>query len=317
MFATTEQGIYALIERQISSVFEIRNMGEIKQYLGIEVTEDDDGIYSIRQTKYINKVINDFGMQDAKNSKTPLDVGYEKIQSQNHLELESNKQYLKLIGSLLFIALNTRPDISASIAILTQKISKPTQYDWLQLKRVLRYLKGTATLRLKMAIKDETSLVGYADANWGESRTDRKSNSGFVFKYCGGIVSWCSRKQTCVALSTTEAELIALCEAAKECIWLKRLITEIGQIITEPIIINITIILIYEDNSSCQKLILNSNNSNRTKHIDIRYYFVKDLISKKILNCVYCPSDDMLADIFTKPLNNIKFRKFRNEMLKD
>lgn len=310
LFAATKQDIYVSIQRQISSVFEIRNLGEIKQYLGIEVTKDDDGIYSIRQTRYINKVINEFGMQEAKNAKTPLDVGYEQIQTENHPELESNKQYLKLIGSLLFIALNTRPDISASIAILSQKISKPTQYDWVQLKRVLRYLKGTTILRLQMAIKNETSLVGYADANWAESRTDRKSNSGFIFKYCGGIVSWCSRKQTCVALSTTEAELIALCEAAKECIWLKRLITEIGQIITEPIII-------YEDNSSCQKLILNSNNSNRTKHIDIRYYFVKDLISKNILDCVYCPSDDMLADIFTKPLNKVKFEKFRNEMLQD
>lgn len=134
----------------------------------------------------------------------------------------------------------------------------------------------------------------------------RKSNSGYVFIYCGGIVSWSSREQTCVALSTTEAELIALCEAAKECIWLKRIITEIGQILTEPI-------TIYEDNTSCQKLILNSNNSNRTKHIDIRYYFVKDLINKKIMNCTYCPSDDMLADIFTKPLNNIKFDKFRKK----
>lgn len=187
---------------------------------------------------------------------------------------------------------------------MAQKTSNPTQYDWNELKRVVKYLKGTAHFKLEMAQSNQTGLFGYADANWAENRTDRKSNSGYVFKLNGGTISWCSKKQVCVALSSTEAELIALTEGTKEAVWIHQLLSEIGQPIDIPIVI-------FEDNQSCLKLIDNVNASNRTKHIDVRHFFIRDYIEKRIIVCEYCPTDEMTADILTKPLSKIKFEKLR------
>lgn len=154
--------------------------------------------------------------------------------------------------------------------------------------------------RLYLAMKNETGLIGYADANWAENRDDRKSNSGFVFKLNAGVVCWRSKKQECVSLSSTEAELIALTEAVKKAIWL---LNEIGQNIKLPI-------TIFEDNESCRKLVYNDNSSNRTKHIPVRWHFIRDYIKKNVIKCD-CASEDMLADILTKPLQKIKIEKFR------
>lgn len=294
------------VEKDISSTIEIRSLGEVKNYLKIEV-ERNDGVYSIKQEKYIKKIVNEFGLENAKISKIPLDSGYEKEQSNNYTFLPSNANYQKLIGSLLYVALNTRPDIAASISILAQKVSKPTEYDWNELKRMVRYLKGTSFYQLKMGSKDqekENSLIGYADANWAEGRCDRKSNGGYLFKLNGATISWRSKKQDCVALSSTEAELISITDAAKEAIWLRRLLQELHQQINGPT-------LIFEDNQSCLKIIQNSNASSRTKHIDVRYNFIKDYVKRNVLLCKYCSTEDMIADILTKPLNRTKFEKFR------
>lgn len=193
--------------------------------------------------------------------------------------------------------MNTRPDISASVSILAQRVQQPRQQDWNELKRVLRYLKGTANLKLALGSDDGSGefFYGYADANWAENRKDRKSNTGYVFIVNGGIVSWTCRKQNCVALSSTEAEFIALSEACKEAVWLRRLLNDLQHPVQAAT-------KIYEDNQSCLKLIEEEKLSNQTKHIDTRYHFVKDYVQREFVSCVYCCSEDMLADLLTKPL---------------
>lgn len=152
------------------------------------------------------------------------------------------------------------------------------------------------------------TLIGFADANYGENRIDRKSNSGFVFKLNGGVVSWTCRKQKCVSLSSTEAELISLCEAIKEAIWLQNILFDLKRSENKPT-------TIYEDNQSCIKLIKNQKVSNRSKHIDIKYFYIKDLIEKNSIAIKYCPSDNMLADILTKPIQSTKFLRLRQLLL--
>lgn len=143
----------------------------------------------------------------------------------------------------MYVALNTRPDISASAAILSQRICNPRKLDWTELKRVVRYLKGTMNLKLRLSENDlKNTIIDFSDADWAESRKDRKSNSGFVFKFNGGIVSWASRKQSCVSVSTTEVEFIALAEATRECIWLRRILADLDEIQT--------VTTIFEDNQS-------------------------------------------------------------------
>lgn len=286
--------------------FKIQNLGNIKYYLGLEITRDNGGNYAISQTKYINQVVEQYGLKDAKVSNVPLSVGYGKENGDNDDLLPDNDNYRKLIGCLLYIAVNTRPDIAASVSILAQKVSCPTQNDWLELKRVLKYLKGTKDLKLALSsIKQNGTCHAYADANWAEDKHDRKSNTGYIVFVCGGAVSWCSKKQSCVALSSTEAEFMALSEAAKEVIWIRRLLIELGEKFEMPTII-------YEDNQSCLKLIENEKLSNRSKHIDTKKFFVKDHVDNGNINCKYCPTEEMIGDLMTKPLAAARIQKLAN-----
>ncbi|XP_037806567.1 secreted RxLR effector protein 161-like [Lucilia sericata] len=188
-----------------------------------------------------------FGLQDAKSSKYPLEPSYGKTDSELLLR---NDEYQSLLGSLLYIAVNTRPDICASVAILARKTCNPNQEDWNELKRVAKYLKGTRNLYLNLSENGSGSnlLVGYADANWAECRIDRKSNSGYIFLLNNSAVSWACKKQTTVSLSTTEAEFIALSEAAKEAVWIRNILNDLNCKQSNPTVI-------FEDNRSCLNLI--------------------------------------------------------------
>lgn len=291
--------------------FDTNDLGEVKQYLGIDVTRDNNGIFHLCQAKYINKLVVDFGMAAAKTSSIPMQVNYGKsTMDPNEGLLLSNAQYQKLIGSLLYVSVNTRPDIAASISILAQRVSKPHEEDWNELKRVLKYLKGTANLKLALAKRDHggDALYGYSDANWAENKSDRKSNSGHVFLVNGGAVCWSSRKQSLVALSTCEAEFVALSEACRAASWIKRLLIDMKQNISDAV-------LIHEDNQSCLNLVNGEERlSDRSKHIDTRFHFVKDYIKQSMIKCQYCPTDDMLADILTKALPTGKFLKYRIQL---
>ena len=151
---------------------------------------------------------------------TPLDPGYVKIRNDKS-PMPDDGMYQQLIGALLYPATNTRPDIAASIAILSQHNTEPTTVDWNEVKRVARYLKRTKRFELCLGQQDmPEGLIGFADADWAENRTDRKFNSGYLFQYYDASMSWSCRKQICVALSSTEAEYIALAEAAQEAIWI-------------------------------------------------------------------------------------------------
>ncbi|XP_070500677.1 uncharacterized protein [Chironomus tepperi] len=199
----------------IGKLFEVKDMGNVKHFLGIDVKRDEDGNFHISQRQYIEKVVEEAGLNDGKVSKYPLMTGYFRHHDENYLE--SNNEYRKLIGKLLYISTNTRPDIAASVGILSQKISKPTKTDLIEVRRIIRYLNGTKNLSLKLSDKNEVgNLEVYSDASWAEDSVDRKSTSGFICQINGGTVSWSSRKQDIVALSSMEAEYIALSESCKE-----------------------------------------------------------------------------------------------------
>lgn len=239
------------VKNLIASKFEIQDLGDVKQYLGLEVTKSTDGFYAICQSKYIRSVIADFGLEKAKDSSIPMRVDYGSTDnSGDDGLLLSNSQYQKLIGCLLFLSVNTRPDISAAVSILAQKISHPHQEDWNELKRVVKYLKGTVNAKLVLGGFERNSefLHGYADASFADRSLDRKSVSGTVFFVNGGLVSWSSRKQRCVALSSTEAEFVALSEACQEACWLRRLLEFLEQKLDGPTVM-------HEDNQSCLKFI--------------------------------------------------------------
>lgn len=289
----------------IGEKFEMKCLGDIQHFLGIEIERDEQGNFMMNQRNYINKIIADCGLTDAKVSKIPLDVGYEKLECDKMLE--DNNIYQKMIGQLLYVSINTRPDISASVSILSQRVSNPRQADLIEIKRIMRYLKGTSNLKLRLSSNDkEQNLIGYTDANWAESKLDRKSNSGYIFMMYGGTVSWACRKQVCVSLSSTEAEYIALCEGSQELVWIKGICKELQVQMQKST-------KLYVDNQSCMKLVDNQKFSNRTKHIDTKFHFVRDLNERGELTLEYCSSELNVADLLTKPLGPKRIKDLREK----
>lgn len=287
----------------LSNNFELKDLGDVKQYLGISIERDVNGHFSIDQTSYIEKIVTEVGLQDAKISSYPIDQGYYKNVDSNYLS--SNEQYRKVIGMLLYISTNTRPDVAASVSILSQKVIKPTIYDWNELKRVVRYLKGSKDLKLHLSSEvSNKELYAYTDANFAEDPTHGKSNSGLFVGVNGGALTWHCRKQQVVALSTTEAEYISLCDAGKELVWIKRL--------CEDFDINVNMATpVYEDNQSCIKMIMNDSQSGRTKHIRVKYHYTRDLVESSEINIIYCPTEHNTADMMTKPLGPTRLEYLR------
>lgn len=291
--------------RKLCNYFELKDLGDISYYLGINITKDEEGIYSINQASYIEKLLRIHGMEDAKESKVPLDVGYRKAKDDS--DRIDNKTYQSLIGALIYIATNTRMDIAASVSILSKKMNCPTKLDLLEAKRVVRYLKGTKDLKLVLgSTKEEEKdiLVGYSDADWAQDVEDKKSSSGYLFSFNGATISWACKKQTCVALSSTEAEYVALAEACQEAVWLRNILEDFGEKQEQPT-------TIFEDNQSCIKLVHRDKYNKRTKHISTKYNYVKNLSDTNVTKYEYCPTETMTADMLTKPLSQIKIKVLR------
>ena len=287
-------------EQELSEKFRMSKLGDIKEYSGIQVERDKEQIFYIHQRKYIEQILEIYGLKDAKGSEIPMCTGYRKVQ--NSKPLQDNTKFQSIIGSLMYIAVSTRPDIIASVSILSRKMKNPTETDMNEAKRIIKYLKHTINYRLKLGYQETEELVGYADADWAESENDRKSNSGYLFKYNGSSISWASRKQTCVALSSTEAEYIALSEACQEGLWLIKLLKDFDKVINLPI-------KMYEDNQSCISLTGNQNYSKRTKHVDTKYHFIRDLKEGNIIKLIYCSTEHMIADLLTKPIEKNKLKR--------
>jgi hypothetical protein len=201
----------------------------------------------------------------------------------------------------------TRPDISFVVSKLSQFCDKPTTEHWVAVKHVFRYLKETIDYCLHFC-KDvqNLSLIGYCDADWAGAK-DRKSTSGYCFKLnkCSSVVSWKSKKQCSVALSTCEAEYVAITMAIKEALFLKQLLSDV---------MGCACVTLYCDNQGSISLTKNPIVSQRTKHIDIRYHFIRDVLLQGLVCLEYVQSADNIADLFTKPMTKVKLNQFMKEL---
>ena len=213
-----------------------------------------------------------------------------------------------MVGSLLHAARTTRPDIVHAVGLVSKFNSAPTQAQLTAVKRIFRYLKGTVDIKLQNRSTGK-KLLGYSDADWANDTDDRHSTTGNVFIMSGGAISWLSQKQSTVtaALSIAEAEYIALVSATQEAIWLNPLLTDL-RIDTKGSI------EILEDNQSAIAMAKNSTGRRRTKHIDIKHQFIKEAVQAGTISVSYCPTADMLANIFTKQLPRTQFEKLRSKL---
>lgn len=303
LFAATSEKLIKHVIELLNQSFEIKSLGNVQQFLGIQVSRHRDGSFMVNQVPYIDKIAREFNLEDCRHSKYPLNPGYHKfIDGQL---LDTNNDYRKLIGMLLYISTNTRPDVSAAVSILAQRVSKPRDVDLTEALRIVKYLLATKHHVLKLYNPNSSStLEAYSDSDFAEDKTDRKSISGFLCLVLGAPVSWSSRKQDVVSTSTTEAEFYAMAEATKEVLWLKGLVSDFD-LKTPPSI------SIFSDNKSTIAMVENEKFSSRTKHIDVRLHFVRDLVYLKQITLKYVPTTINPADMFTKPLAGTLIERLR------
>ncbi|CAL1680763.1 unnamed protein product [Lasius platythorax] len=285
------------IDRIITSIskrFTIRNLGEVQQCLGIEFSREGNNI-TLSQRGYIREILERFGMSDCNPISTPVDPNIkldkaEKISSSD----EEDLPYRELVGCLTYLASFTRPDISFAAGYLGQYNNCFDESHWKAAKRVLRYLKGTMDFGLTY-YPNSKPLTGYVDSSWGNCHDDRRSQSGFIFILNGSPITWESRKQSTVALSTCEAEYMALTEGAKEAIFMQRFLKELG-------FDRLGDITIFGDNLGSIKLAENPVFHQRSKHIDIKYHFIRDAIHHGGLKIQHISTEDTVADVLIKGL---------------
>ena len=233
-------------------------------------------------------------MFDCKLVSTSVNQAVKLVASEDADDVCDQPMYQAIVGCLLYLATKTRPDIAYAVSSVARFSAKPNKLHWIAVKRILRYLKGTIQFGLNYRRDAPSVITGYSDADWAEDTSDRKSTSGYVFMMAGAAISWKSNKQTCVALSTAEAEYIALSAATQEAIWLQHLTRDLlieGSQKTK----------IFEDNQSAICLSKTQSVHGRTKHIvDIKYHYVRDMVETGNIQLEYCASENMIADILTK-----------------
>jgi hypothetical protein len=249
------------------------------------------------QEKYINEVLERFGKADCRPISTPSTL------NEHLLKLDSPetnvKLYQSVISVLMYSMLETRPNLAYTIAALGRHTASPGDEHLRALDRAFQYLQATSDrcLFFQQETQDGTRLHGYVNTDWASNVNNRKSTSGFIFMLAGRVISWSSKKQQTVALSSTKAEYIAGAHAAKEATWLKSLVSEIwkDQKIDPPIIL-------YIDNQSAMSIAKNSEFHDCTKHINVRHHFLWQQVDLKAITLKYMPTNDQVADVLTKGL---------------
>ncbi|KAH9132266.1 hypothetical protein LEN26_007465 [Aphanomyces euteiches] len=210
------------------------------------------------------------------------------------------------VGCLMYLMVATRPDIAVAVGVASQFLENPGQQHWSAVKCIFRYLKGTEDFGIEYSGSQD--VCGYTDADWAGDTDTRHSTNGYCFMPNNGIVGWKSRKQRTVALSSTEAEYMGLSEASQEAVWMKRLLLDLDEVDVK------TPIVVWEDNQGSIALAKNPQHHNRTKHIDIRYHFVGEKVQDQDIALKYCPTQNMIADIFTKTLPTVQLHRLRTKM---
>lgn len=285
------------LKKQLGARFEIVDLGEARWLLGFEIHRNRaTRTISLSQASYIDTVLDRFHMTDAYTLTIPMDPhvtlhGLE-LTDDERREM-ARKPYARLVGSLMYAAIGTRPDIAFAVSTLAQFMANPAPVHWEAAKRVLRYLKGTRDLRLTFGLSTD-GLTGYSDADWA-SQPHRHSISGHVFLFTSGAITWSSRKQPIIALSSTEAEYIAASDTTRELLWLRALFAELTS--SSP-----ASIPLFSDNQSAITIAKNGLLNARTKHIDLRYHFIREVLDSGRATLDYCPTNDMVADLLTKAL---------------
>ncbi|KAL5768311.1 hypothetical protein ACOSQ2_015094 [Xanthoceras sorbifolium] len=297
------------LKKQLKNEFEMKDLGAAKKILGMEIKRNrKEGKLFLTQRGYIEKVLERFGMKNAKPVSTPLAAHF-RLSAALSPKTESEKRYMtrvpysSAVGSIMYAMVCTRPDISHAVSVVSRYMSCPGKAHWNAVKWILRYLRGTSEACLEFS-RSSSSLVGFVDSDYAGDLDKRRSLTGYVFTLGGSAVSWKASLQPVVALSTTEAEYIAITEVIKEALWLRGLYGELSSCSDAT--------TIFCDSQSAIHLTKDQMFHERTKHIDIKFHFVRDIIAQGQVTVKKISTHDNPADMLTKSLPNVKFKHCLN-----
>jgi len=355
VIAYNDKSLFKSFQSKLTSRFQCKNLGSLTRVLNMDIARTRDGGLFLSQESYVNTIMDRFKDHlppDSNSSQLPFDP-YLKLHKHGALKgrhdhsakyspedgaqpCSSDIPYRAVLGSLLWLAQGTRPDIAYAVTQCAKYAQDPRHAHWCALRKILRYLHGTASLgihytkshgqQVHLNIRglplpkgylsssnptlSEVHLTASVDADFANDLDDRRSITGYVFYLANAPITWQCKAQTTVALSTMESEYMALAAATQESLWLRMMLEEMGSTVISPIII-------HEDNKACQMFADHSGNFARTKHIDYRYHFVRERVHKGDIRVDYIKTDNQVADVLTKALNRPKFQEFRSQLLQD
>eukprot|EP00253_Pinus_taeda_P001803 PITA_01803 len=292
------------IKQDLCRTFDMTDLGLLHYCLGVEVWQTENHIF-LSQSKYAKNLVDRFRMQNCKPATTPMAPGL-KLSAQSFSHLVDETLFRQLVGSLIYLTA-TRPDISFAVSYISRFMSAPKADHWIAAKRVLRYVHGTSNYGLLYTRSFDPILSGYTDSDWAGSIDDRKSTAGYVFSLGSGAVTWTSKKQQVVALSSIEAEYRGAVKTACEAVWLRCMLEDMHVSQTNPT-------SLFCDNQGVLKLAKNPVFHERTKHVETHCHYIRQLVEDGSVHLRYVPTTEQPADIFTKPLGPNKFVKFRGSI---
>nr|GEY64037.1 putative RNA-directed DNA polymerase [Tanacetum cinerariifolium] len=270
--------------------FEMKDLGRLKYFLGIEVLRSQQGIF-ICQKKYVLDLLAETGMLDCKPAETPM-VANQKLYMEPDAELADKGRYQRMVGKLIYLS-HTRPDIAYSVGVVSQFMHQPQKAHMDAVERIIEYLKGTPGHGVLFKSNGHLDIQVYTDADWAGDKGNRRSTSGYFSMVGGNLVTWRSKKQKVVSLSSAEAEYRGISRGVAELLWIRKLLTEVGfrqkgaaQVLC--------------DNKAAIQISENPVQHDRTKHVEIDRHFIKEKLEAGIIELPFVRSEDQLADILTK-----------------
>eukprot|EP00253_Pinus_taeda_P018945 PITA_18945 len=270
-------------------------------FSGIEVEQNGNGIF-ISQEKYVNEVLERFNMQDSKAAITPTVMGLKLSKEDSSKDFDPSL-YKSIVGRFMYLTA-TRPNIMHAVSLISKFMERPKEAHLQAAKRILRYVKGTKRFGILYTASKCSYLLGYTDSDWAGSVDDRKSTSGYVFHMGSGAISWASKKQPIVALSTAEAKYVTATVVACQAVWMRWMLRSLCQEQEKGTVI-------FCDNSSVIVLSKNYVFHKRTKHIDTKFHYIRELVSNGEIVLKHCRTQEQVADILTKPLGQKSFEFLR------
>ena len=306
MLAGSDGALIDSIVNDLSQHFKLRDLGPTTQLLGLEIHRDcPNRRLHLSQSQYIANLLQEHGMHDCKPVFTPLNLGSHlstSLSPQNSTEASEMRQvpYISIVGSLMYLAVTTRPDIAYAAGVLARFNSNPGPSHWQAAKHVLCYLKGIMDYRITYQPSDlPEPFITYSDVDHGGNPNNGKSTGGYVVKIGSGAVSWSSKLQSLVALSTTEAKHIAAIEAAKEILWMRQFMGELGYDVSGPS-------LLWMDNQSAIAVSKNPEHHGRMKHLSLCLFWIRDAVQEGLIVPSFVLTQNMAANILTKAFHCFK-----------